>query len=227
MIGFPPGCFALLLFFGIVILFPFLVADVVLGALAKLGLGPQASVFVALGVFAGSLINIPVHRIRREEIVSVTPRYFFGLGWLRPRFIREQRETVIAVNVGGALIPFFLALYQLLRLWFEGTGLLFAAVGAVAINTAVCYRVSRPVQGLGIAIPALIPGLVAAVSGLLLAREHAPQVACAAGVMGPLFGADLLRLRDISRISTGAASIGGAGTFDGIVISGLLATLLA
>ncbi|MCF8024780.1 MAG: DUF1614 domain-containing protein [Desulfobacteraceae bacterium] len=48
-----------------------------------------------------------------------------------------------------------------------------------------------------------------------------------AGVLGPLIGADLLHLKEIGKLNTGVASIGGAGTFDGIVLSGLLATLLA
>ena len=46
------------------------------------------------------------------------------------------------------------------------------------------------------------------------------------GVLGPLVGADLLHLDDIAEIGTGMASIGGAGTFDGVVLSGLVATLL-
>lgn len=44
---------------------------------------------------------------------------------------------------------------------------------------------------------------------------------------GPLIGADLLHLRDIEKIATGVASIGGAGTFDGIVLSGIVAAYLA
>ena len=62
---------------------------------------------------------------------------------------------------------------------------------------------------------------------MLFAPAHAPPVAFVAGVAGPLIGADLLRLREIERMGTAVASIGGAGTFDGIVISGLVATLLA
>ena len=48
-----------------------------------------------------------------------------------------------------------------------------------------------------------------------------------AGVLGPLIGADLLHLRDIRTIATGMLSIGGAGTFDGIVLSGIFAAVLA
>jgi uncharacterized membrane protein len=102
------------------------------------------------------------------------------------------------------------------------------AVGlAVAINTTVCYRLARPVKGIGIAMPALVPPIVAVMSALVLAPDQAPPVAFIAGVLGPLLGADLLHLREIPRISTGMASIGGAGTFDGIVLSGILAAYLA
>ncbi len=60
----------------------------------------------------------------------------------------------------------------------------------------------------------------------MLAPEWAPPIAFAAGVLGPLIGADLLHLDDIAQLGTGMASIGGAGTFDGVVLSGLVATLL-
>jgi uncharacterized membrane protein len=76
-------------------------------------------------------------------------------------------------------------------------------------------------------MPALVPPIVAVMSALVLAPVQAPPVAFIAGVLGPLLGADLLHLREIPRISTGMASIGGAGTFDGIVLSGILAAYLA
>jgi uncharacterized membrane protein len=63
-------------------------------------------------------------------------------------------------------------------------------------------------------------------SGLILAPAWAPPIAFSAGVLGPLIGADLLHLGDIAEIGTGMASIGGAGTFDGVVLSGLVATVL-
>jgi uncharacterized membrane protein len=81
-----------------------------------------------------------------------------------------------------------------------------------------------------------MPGFVAALTAvtttwLLLAgpgeTPYRPPVAFVAGVLGPLVGADLLHLRDITRVPVGILSIGGAGTFDGIVLSGFLATLLA
>lgn len=82
-------------------------------------------------------------------------------------------------------------------------------------------------KGIGIAMPGLFPPLLAAMSALLFVPDQAPPVAFVAGVLGPLIGADLLHLRDIEKIATGIASIGGAGTFDGIVLSGIVAAYLA
>jgi len=46
-------------------------------------------------------------------------------------------------------------------------------------------------------------------------------------MLGPLIGADLLHLRDIKTLATGVASIGEDGTFDGILLSGIVAAYLA
>jgi uncharacterized membrane protein len=82
------------------------------------------------------------------------------------------------------------------------------------------------VPDVGITMPPLVPAGAAALCGLLLAPEWAPPIAFMAGVLGPLIGADFLHLDDIADLGTGMASLGGAGTFDGIVLSGLVATLL-
>jgi uncharacterized membrane protein len=76
-------------------------------------------------------------------------------------------------------------------------------------------------------MPALMSPLVAAALALLLAPGAAPLLAFVIGVMGPLIGADLLHLREVEAAQTGIASIGGAGTFDGIVLSGIIAAHLA
>ncbi len=94
------------------------------------------------------------------------------------------------------------------------------------VAVTVCYWLAKPIEGIGIAMPSLFPALLAAVSALFLVPHQAPPVAFA-GVLGPLIGADLLHLRDIEGITTVIASIGGAGTFDGIVLSGIVAAYLA
>jgi uncharacterized membrane protein len=223
----PFGCLSLVLLIGIVILFPFFLADVMTGAMLKLGLSRSLAVFIVFAIFIGGLINIPVKKIPRVMSIETTPLSLFGFRQAFPGLMQQASYTVIAVNVGGCVVPGMLAIYELLRIASHGTTALSLGILAVAINVAVCYRIARPVPNVGIVMPAPIPALVAAACGLLFMQRLAPPIAFTAGVLGPLIGADLLNLRRIQRVSTGIASIGGAGTFDGIVLSGLVATLLA
>lgn len=221
------GWIPIIVFLFLLVLLPMVFAQVLVTALVKLRLTPEVAVLVVIGMFLGSVINIPISRIVRHEDVVVHPLALFGLGHLWPKLQRIQRETILAVNVGGCVIPAMLALYEIGQLLAqEGSYLIIIGV-VVFINTMVCYVIAKPVAGVGIAMPAFIPPVVAALSALLFAPEEAPAVAFVAGVMGPLCGADLLHLRDLSKVATGMASIGGAGTFDGIVLSGILAAYLA
>jgi uncharacterized membrane protein len=45
--------------------------------------------------------------------------------------------------------------------------------------------------------------------------------------MGILVGADILKLNEIGKLGAPVASIGGAGTFDAIFLSGIIAVLLS
>ena len=223
---FPPGCLALIVLGGLFVFFPFFLTDILVNALGKLGISPFGSLFILVGIFFGSLINIPLKRLKRQRLVEVPAVGMFGMGWGLGRRIQKQRyDLVIAINVGGALIPSAMALFELLRL--AATPLLIPALACVGINILVCHRVARPIAGMGIAMPALVPGLVAVGCALILAAENAAPVAFASGVLGPLIGADLLHLHEIRKFDTPAVSIGGAGTFDGIVVSGMVALLLA
>lgn len=221
----PPGCLSLFVL-GLVLLLPFVLAHVLLSALGKLGLGPTTSLVVVLVMFVGSIINIPVTRVQHEDTIEHLPHRLFALHRLMAESVRRQSFTVIAVNVGGCLVPTVLAGYQAARLALDAPSVLPAAGGALALNVAACYYLAKPVPETGITLPALVPAGLAALSALVLAPEWAPPVAFLAGVLGPLVGADLLHLDDIADIGTGMASIGGAGTFDGIVLSGLLSILL-
>jgi len=195
-------------------------------ALVKLDLSRRAAFALVAAMMIGGLINIPIKRIRTEEVMS-HPLASFGLDDFWPALGRIRRESVIAVNVGGCIIPAGLAIYELTRLATIGHEALIAAGAAALVNIAVCYLLARPVPRLGIVMPGLLPALVAAICALAFAPDWAAPVAFVAGVSGPLVGADLLHLRDIQKISTGVASIGGAGTFDGIVLSGIVAAYLS
>lgn len=217
----------LLFFLILVAMLPLVFGHLFAAALIKLKLEPTTALLVVIGIFVGSVINIPVKRVSRTESVLVDPLAVFGLSSWWPMFQRVRRDTIIAVNVGGCLIPVALAIYETVHLVMADGQALLRLLLAVVVNTGVCYWMAKPMEGIGITMPGLFPAIVASLSALLLVPDQAPPVAFVAGVLGPLIGADLLHLRDIEKIATGIASIGGAGTFDGIVLSGIVAVYLA
>jgi uncharacterized membrane protein len=96
----------------------------------------------------------------------------------------------------------------------------------------VVHRTARPVPGLGIATPMFIPPMVAALAAWVLAGlfdggQYVSTIAYVSGVMGTLVGADLMNLSELGDLGAPVASIGGAGTFDGVFLTGIVAVLLA
>lgn len=211
----------------LLVLFPLLFAHLMAASLTKLHLSPESAVMLVVGIVAGSFVNIPIRRIHRTREVVTHPLSAFGMFELWPQLRRVRQVTVVALNVGGCVVPTGLAVYESTYLGFLDPHLLWSVAASAAVNIVVCYLLARPVPGVGIAMPGLVPALVAATSALLLAPEQAAPVAFVAGVSGPLIGADLLHLKDIERVASGVLSIGGAGTFDGIVLSGIVADYLA
>lgn len=211
----------------LVVLFPFLFGELMFASLTKLHLSPSIALVCVIAIFGGGLINIPIKSIVRDGDVIEHPLAVYGLAGLWPQLQRMRRTTIIAVNVGGCLIPAGLALYEIVYLAAVSlSGLAAAAAGCVA-NVVVCYLIARPIAGIGIAMPGVVSPVVAAVVALWLAPNMAPPVAFIIGVIGPLVGADLLHLGDIEVSEIGVVSVGGAGTFDGIVLSGIVAAYLA
>lgn len=225
------GCatIAVALFF--LILVPLVLVDAMTSALQKLHLSAGVAMLAVLGIFLGSLINVPIHRVQRQQEQPVETLAIFGFWGEIARFHQVRQDTIVAVNIGGCVIPTLLALWQVGHLVWAGGWPLVALLLVTTANIAVCYRFARPVQGVGIIMPGFLSPLTAiCLCWLLLGSAdydlvRAP-VAFTAGVCGPLIGADLFHLNDLTKVSLGMLSIGGAGTFDGIVLSGVLAALL-
>lgn len=222
------GCLTLTIAIFLVVLLPVLYYKTVEAALLKLGVPPDLAVIFFLAMLIGSAINIPVWKVPSRRFVKLDPLAVVGLPGFLPHLEELRKETVIAVNVGGCLLPVALAVYEVVRLArSEGPHLPLLALSiAVGINVAVSWKLARVVPGVGIALPGLVPPLVAAAAALLFQPEAAPQVAYVAGVLGPIIGADILHLPDLRSQPVALASIGGAGTLDGIVLSGVIATML-
>ena len=176
---------------------------------------------VLLFSLLGSYVNIPIAELPAERMISDREITYFGMRYVVPA-VEELPRTVIAVNVGGAVIPTFLSLYLIAKKRMYRRTLL-----GVAVVTIIVHWMAYPVEGVGIAVPIFIPPVVAAGTALLLARQSAPSLAYISGSLGTLIGADLLNLDKIQGLGAPIASIGGAGTFDGIFMTGLLAVLLA
>jgi uncharacterized membrane protein len=221
---FPPLIFLLMLFFFLmtVIMLPFLLVGMVGEAFMRLGLPPGLMFGLLILTLVGSLVNIPIHRFGTPEVVGDQIVSYFGMRVRIPQMTRSQ-GTVLAINVGGAVIPIVLSIYLLAKMDFGVSLPILVAVVTVVVN-----RLSRPVRGLGIAVPGLVPPLVAALGAYLLCPWYlrAPS-AYIASTWGILIGADLLNLGKIRQLGAPVASIGGAGTFDAIFLSGIIAVLLS
>ena len=169
----------------------------------------------------GGWLNLPLWRLPPSHSVHAAVVSAFGVRWLVP-VVEEDEGTIVAINVGGALIPTGVSARILAndRLWWRD-------VVAAAIVCAVVHRLAEPVAGLGIAVPALAPPITAALASLALSQGSAAPGAFVAGTLGTLVGADLLNLPRVRGLGTAIASIGGAGTFDGVFLSGVLGVVLA
>jgi uncharacterized membrane protein len=126
------------------------------------------------------------------------------------------------------VVPVLISLYVLAH---QMSAIMPSAIG-VAVVATVVHRWARPVRGLGIAIPMFIPPVVAAITAWILAASFGgPQridaIAYVSGVLDTLIGADLANLGNLADLGAPVASIGGAGTFDGVFLTGIVAVLLA
>ena len=192
-------------------------------AFRQVGFSSEITVLILVATFFGSYVNIPLLRLKtvvpvvKEEYVS-----FFGIVFRIPQFEYGETTALVAINIGGAVIPTLVSLYLL---WKLPSATLYALIG-IAIVATITHLVAKPVKGLGIATPAFIPPLTAALVAYVLPSGAPTIVAYVSGVLGTLIGADITNLHKIPQLGAKIASIGGAGTFDGIFLSGIIAALL-
>ena len=216
--------YAVIFLIGLAFVFVLIEIHVINYVFVALGLPPHLAFLALLVSFAGSYFNIPIARVEGGPMHSAPMVRRFGVRYQVPMRYASG-STTVAINVGGAIVPMAICAYVLIHF----PAILASALLGTAIVTIVVHRFARPVPGMGIATPMLIPPIVAAIAGALLgaASHHADAVAYVSGVMGTLIGADLLNLRRLRELGAPVASIGGAGTFDGIFLTGIVAVLLA
>jgi uncharacterized membrane protein len=190
-------------------------------AYQKMGVGRHYVFAILLMTLLGSAINIPIASLPANDIEARHSVDFLGVHYVVPA-VEHQGRTILAVNLGGAVIPVCLSLYLLVK-----NRLYFAGPVAIILVALVAHLVAQPVHRVGIAMPPLVPPIAAAVVALVISRRHAAPLAYMAGSVGTLLGADILNLDRIQQLGAPIASIGGAGISDGVFLSGVIAVLLA
>lgn len=191
-------------------------------AFTKLGLTPEATLLIVIGTLIGSGINLPLFKLKTQETGHLVMQPGGKPIWELFQPVREG-YTVIAINVGGCLIPVGLCLYFIS---LQVVAPLYWLTELAAI-TALSYKLSKPIPGIGIGMPILIAPVASVMLALMLDPAHAAHLAYIGGVLGVLIGADVLRIKSVAGLGVPVASIGGAGTFDGIFMTGVIAALLA
>ena len=190
-------------------------------AYESLGVSSNTAIFLLFATLIGSIFNIPITELPPERVVSYYAADFFGMGYAVPGF-SHGKGTMLAVNVGGAVIPTLVSFYLLIKHELRARALV-----ATAVVAFVIHWMADLVPGPGIAVPVFVPVVVTAIVAMILSREEAAPLAYIAGSLGTLIGADLTNLDKVRGLGAPVASIGGARTFDGIFLTAILAVLLA
>ncbi|MCS7119156.1 MAG: DUF1614 domain-containing protein [Archaeoglobaceae archaeon] len=223
---FPPIIFPLFL---ILVVLPIIVLFLIFAGSAVFeivfGIESDKALLLFAMIVIGSLINIPLYEKKGVEVVR---KYeIFGLIYT----VRTRKKLIIAVNVGGCILPSILAtklLYDILE--FLPILVFFVAF---IISSLIIYGFAKPIAGVGIVVPMILPPLVATLTSFMALTISEkpltllPKMSFSVGVLSALFGADILHLRDIEKVGYGVVSIGGAGTFDGIFLTGVFAVLFS
>ena len=215
--------FSMAIIFAIAFLFVMMIQIQVFEiAFAKLGLSPQATLGILLGSLLGSAINLPIFKMKTENIGHWIKVGDQNLVW---ELFKPARAgyVIVAINLGGCIIPVGLCLYFLSQQLLNPLHILIA----LSMISSLSYKLSQPVAVVGIGMPILIAPLTAAGLALILDPSHAAHLAYISGVLGVLIGADILHLKTVNKLGAPIASIGGAGSFDGIFMTGIIAALLA
>jgi uncharacterized membrane protein len=204
--------------------------------LVYLFLGVTESAFEAIGftraefaliliaTFLGSAINIPITRVSgNEPVIGYREVRYYGLTYRVPVVARQRVSTLVCINVGGAIVPICVSIYLLI----SNPSLVVYCLIAVIVTSVFVHLVAKKVPGQGIETPAFLPPLVAAIVSILIhPGAGVAVIAYVSGSMGALIGADLSNMKGITELAAPVASIGGAGTLDGVFLTGILAVIL-
>jgi len=214
----------------IIVLVPLAFLGLIGAAFTRLGFSWLSALAVVLLILLGSTVNIPVYTIKRDMVrmahgeMSMSDPY---AAWPR----EDVWDTVISINLGGAVIPLCIALYVLYAAYPLVTPSLLVplAIGTLGVSL-ITYASTRALPGVGIQVPLLIPALTALLIGLVFGGSvglAASVTALVSGIFGVLVGGNLAQLGKIRDLGIPAMSIGGSGTFGSVLFCCILPALIA
>ena len=207
-----------------------------LGPVFRYGLGLPWFLVVLVVWFSllGGAVNFPVKEFVSESPVIVSREVsFFGFRWVVPEVV-ERQKTVLAVNLGGAIIPILVSAYLLAySIPTLDPNPFFAYLKIVVVTfvvAVVAKKMSRVIPSLGIALPGFVPPILTVTLTLavfpIYVLNNPYFIGYVSGTIGTLIGADILNLDKVVKVGAPLVSIGGAGTFDGIYLTGVISVLL-
>jgi uncharacterized membrane protein len=229
---------ALFVLVALFFLFIFLPVSIVAEAFSKLGLTPVQGILMLMAIVVGRTVNIPVYTSPRLIMVARQRSMTFAMD-AQGRSMRieeepanELKKQVFAVNVGGCVLPVLLSLTFLLSMNGGMTGPVLGWIAFALIMVAGgCYAMVKTDPFTGLRIPLFMPALMTFVSVYFFVPEPVrPVAAYVAGTIGTILGGNLVAImtpRIRNAIAVPLVSIGGAGTFGGVFVAGVLAVLLA
>ncbi len=165
-------------------------------AYEKMGVSEGWVTALLLGSLLGSYVNIPIAELGGGQIVTHEEFSLMGVRHVLP-IVHDWPGTVLAINVGGAIIPTTLSIYLMVKNQIFGR----AAVGVLVVAVVVHF-LATPIEGKGIAVPIFVPPILSALVAMILSRPAAAPLAYISGSLGTLIGADLMnlhRLADLGR----------------------------
>ena len=203
----------------LVLVFIFISLNIFGTAFRKLGFPPEYSVYFLFLSLPCSYVNIPIKKVRsRVSVISDKASETLKSGLSASSL---KMYTTIAINLGGAVIPIIMSVF------LSTMVNLVEILSGILVMTIIIHKIARPVKGSGIAIHALLPPILAAFVAIIISPQNAPVIAYISGTVGCILGIDILNLKKIPDLGVPLVSIGGAGTFDAIFLTGIISVLLA
>jgi uncharacterized membrane protein len=213
-----------------ILLIPLILYGLVGAAFTRLGFSWISALAIVLLILLGSAVNIPIYTIKRD-MVRVAPDTATMSDPYAPWSAGQVWETVISLNLGGAIIPVLVAVYLLYTaIPLTGQSLALPVCAGIIAVALITWSATRVVPGLGLQVPLLMPALTAILVAILFAGGVGITAAVSAvvsGTFGVLLGGNLVQVGKIRDLDIPAWSIGGSGTFGSMLICCILPALIA